>query len=580
MGEITEFHLFHFLLQVLLLLGCARALAEVFRRFNQPAITAEILVGIFLGPTLLGRFWPGAHQYLFPDNPVSHHMLETAGWIGILFFLLNNGLEMDFSSAWRQKGDSLIIALSDVILPILIAFIPCMFLPDSYLADPNRRVLFALFAATIMTISALPVTARVLEELRIFKTDVGFMIMCALSINDLIGWVIFTQVLGIFTQETVQWGVSAAMIFWTLAFTALALTLGRRWADSAIRQIYRKRLPEPGSSLTFVCLVGMLCGALTIQIGIHALFGFFIAGILTGESRALPGKTRHVISQMVHAIFIPLFFTGIGLQLDFLANFDVLLAAFFFIIGTVGRFVGAWVGVNLSKQSKADRMIISIAHTPGGEMQIVVSLLALEYGLLTEKVFVAIIFGAILSSVVLGPWMAWALRRRREGADEAQGIQLRDALLPLHATTRDDAIRELCSLACNRIGYDDPDGVMGIVLDRESQMSTAMEQGVAIPHGRIADLPQATVVFGHSPQGIEWNAADGQPAHLIFLVLTTPDDPAQLQILRAIARAMLRADLREALRGAPSPDEARRIFHRAVTENPAPSSATPAVSAN
>lgn len=562
MADITELHLFHFLIQVFLLLGLSRALAEVFRRFHQPAITAEILVGVLLGPTLLGRFWPGIHLALFPDNPVSHTMLETVAWVGILFFLLNNGLEMDFSSAWRQKKDALTIALSDVILPIVIAFIPCMFLPDSFLTDPSRRILFALFAATIMTISAMPVTARVLGELNIFKTDMGFMIMCALSINDLIGWVIFTQVLGIFTQDSVQWGMTLSMIFWTLAFTAMALTLGRRWADAAIQRIYRHNLPEPGSSLTFVCLVGMLCGALTIHIGIHALFGFFIAGILTGESRALPGKTRHVISQMVHAIFIPLFFAGIGLRVDFFANFNIWLAAFFFAIGTFGRFYGAWVGVNLSKQSKEDRTLIAIAHTPGGEMQIVVSLLALEYGLLTEQVFVAIIFGAVLSSMVLGPWMAWALRRRRAGG--IQAILLDDVIAQLKSNTRNDAIRELCESSCNLNGLDDPQEVTEVVIAREESMSTAIGHGVAVPHGRVPGLKQSIVAFGRSADGIEWNAADGVDAKLIFLVLTSSEDPSQLQILRAIALAVRSEKTRSELIEARSPDHIRRIFREAV----------------
>ncbi len=567
MAGITEFHLFHFLLQVILLLGLSRGLAEVFRRFNQPALTAEILVGVLLGPTILGRLWPAAHGFVFPNDPVSYHMLETVAWVGILFFLLNNGLEMDFSSAVRQKKDALIIALSDVILPIVIAFIPCMFLPDSYLADPSRRVLFALFAATIMTISAMPVTARILGELNIFKTDMGFMIMCALSINDLIGWVIFTQVLGVFSQDGVQWGPTLWMVAGTLVFTGLALTVGRRWVDAAIQQIYRHRLPEPGSSLTFVCLAGMLCGALTIKIGIHALFGFFIAGILAGESKALPDKTRHVISQMVHAIFIPLFFAGIGLKVDFFANFDWRLAGFFLLIGTVGRFYGAWVGVNLSGQSKADRLLISIAHTPGGEMQIVVSLMALEYGLLTEPVFVAIIFGAVLSSVALGPWMSWALNRRKK---TETGIPfLRNAIPRLNAVSRDEAIAELCRAAGKTAGLDDPDEACRTVLERENSMSTGMEHGIAIPHGRIPGLREATVIFGRSPEGIEWNAPDGGAARLIFLVLTAPNDPAQLQILRAIALAMLKPEVRRALLAAPSCEAIQSVFREALAEPPA-----------
>jgi Kef-type K+ transport system membrane component KefB len=114
-------------------------------------------------------------------------MLETVAWIGVLFLLLETGLEIDFSSAWRQRGKALTIALWDVIIPMMIAFIPCYFLPDAFLADPERRIIFALFMATIMTISDLPITARAMHDLKLSKTDLGFLIISALSVNDLIG---------------------------------------------------------------------------------------------------------------------------------------------------------------------------------------------------------------------------------------------------------------------------------------------------------------------------------------------------------------------------------------------------------
>jgi Kef-type K+ transport system membrane component KefB len=188
----------------------------------------------------------------------------------------------------------------------------------------------------------------------------------------------------------------------TVIFTAVCLTVGRGLCNRSLLWMKHKRLPETGSSLTFVCLIGFLCGAITLKIGIHALFGFFIAGMMVGECSALSEKTRHVISQMVHAIFIPLFFASIGLKIDFLASFDLFLVAFIFLIGLGGRFIGAWLGTRLAGQSRANRLLISIAHTPGGEMQIVVGMLALEYGLITEPVFVAIVFGAVASSLTLG----------------------------------------------------------------------------------------------------------------------------------------------------------------------------------
>ncbi len=112
MHYINEQNIFIFLVQIFLLLGLARGLGELFHRWKQPALTAEILVGAVLGPTLLGRFAPALYQAIFPADAVQMNMLETVGWLGVLFLLLETGLEIDFSSAWRQRGDALKIALA------------------------------------------------------------------------------------------------------------------------------------------------------------------------------------------------------------------------------------------------------------------------------------------------------------------------------------------------------------------------------------------------------------------------------------------------------------------------------------
>jgi Kef-type K+ transport system membrane component KefB len=304
----SEQHIFIFLIQVFLLLGLARGLGELFSRWKQPALTAEILVGLLLGPTVFGRFLPSLHLAVFPSDIIQQNMLETVAWLGLLFFLLETGLEVDFSSAWRYRGEALTIALVDIAVPFVISFSACMLLPDSYLVDPGQRVFFSLFMAIAMTISAMPIAARVLHDFSLTKTDLGLLIMSALSVNDIIGWLVFTLVLGIFIQGNVEIFKIIFLLFATTCFTALCLTKGRVFADFVISRMKKKKMAEPASSLTFICLVGFFCGAAAQKIGINALFGFFIAGVMAGEAKALPERTRQVISQMVYALFVPLFF--------------------------------------------------------------------------------------------------------------------------------------------------------------------------------------------------------------------------------------------------------------------------------
>jgi Kef-type K+ transport system membrane component KefB len=544
MEHLNEHNIFLFLVQIFLLLGLSRGLGEIFRRWKQPALTAEILVGIVLGPTILGRFFPGLSAMIFPPDAAQQNMLETVGWLGVLFLLMETGLEVDFSSAWRQRGDALKIALADIIVPMAIAFPACLFLPASYLANPEQRLIFAMFMATVMTISAMPVAARALHDLNISKTDMGFLIMSALSVNDIIGWLLFTMVLGFFTQANLELTKTLVMLGATAVFTILCLTVGRWFATTVISEIRRRGMPEPATSLTFISLLGIVCGAITQWIGIHALFGFFIAGVMAGQARALSERTRQVISQMVYALFVPIFFAGIGLRIDFLAHFDWFLVAFLAVIGIGARFVGAWIGVSLTQLPRDDRMPISVTHTPGGAMEVVIALLALQFGLITQAVFVAIVFGAILSSIALGPWLSYSLSRRK-AVSLLEYLTRASIISDLKATTRNKALEELSELAAEQNHLYDVTAIYSTVLNRENEMGTALEEGIAVPHARLPKLDRPVVVFGRSHTGIDWNSPDGEWTRFIFLVLAPPQSDLQVQILAMIVRTMNEAPIRE-----------------------------------
>ncbi len=522
-------------------------------------MTAEIIVGLIFGPTILGRFFPTLHQFIFPLDPVQQGMLDTVAWLGVLFLLLETGLEIDFSSAWRQRGDALKIALSDIIIPMVIAFVPCFFLPDYYLANIDRRLIFAVFMATVMTISAMPITAKALHDLKLSKSDLGFLIMSALSVNDIIGWLIFTIVLGIFTQTSFNLGGSVIIFLSTIGFTVFCLSWGRRFADYVISKINSNRLPEPSSSLTFICLLGFLCGAITQRFGIHALFGFFLAGIIAGEAKALSERTRQIISQMVYALFVPIFFVNIGLKVDFYANFDLFLVSLLSVIGISARFIGAWLGVNFTKVDKTNRLAIAIAHIPGGVMEIVVGLLALEYKLITEPVFVAIVFSAVLSSVILGPWLSYAINKRKQIA--ILEFFSRAAVIPdLVVSGRDEAIKKLCEVVSVQEEMPDAAPLYSAVLNRENVMGTAVEDGIAVPHARGVFVKKPVIAFGRSTSGIEWNAPDGSPSNFIFLILIPSDNDVQVQILSSIMKAFSDKEARGRLKQARDSQEIWSLF--------------------
>ena len=187
-------------------------------------------------------------------------------------------------------------------------------------------------------------------------------------------------------------------------------------------------------------------------------------------------------------------------------------------------------------------------------MEIVFALLALQYGIITQPVFVAIIFAAVLSSVLLGPWLNYSISRRKE-VSILEFFHRDSIIAELKATTRDGALRELSDLAAIQQHVYDADDIYEAVLQRENEMGTALEEGLAIPHARLEKLDRPVIVFGRSEAGIEdWNSPDGKPTHFIFLALTPQRSDVQVQILALIVRTMLQPEIRERIIRADKPE--------------------------
>ncbi len=558
----TEQHLGIFLLQVLLLLGLARGLGEVLRGLGHPPLVGEIAIGLLLGPTILGRAWPALQTALFPPDPIQLAMLDTVAWFGVLFLLLETGLEVDVSAAWRQRGPALRIGIIGVLVPLVVGFGFSMVLPDRYMPDPSVRLPFALFLGTTMAISAMVIIARVLHDLDLVKSDLGLVTLVGYAVNDILAWVILSVVLGMATALGIRLGAVALSLIVAIAFTGFCLTIGLRGVDRSIAYVSERLPDQPGAVLTLVTCLGVACGALTHRFGLTALLGFFLAGIMAGESHALSERTRSVVSQMVHSVFVPLYFAGIGLQYDFFADFDWFIVTFVTVISIVAKFGGAWLGAwGISRE---DRLSVGIAFTPSGVTGIVVADIALEHGILTVEVFVGIVVSAIVSSMLVAPWLSWSIHRRR--AVNVLAFFARGATVPnLSGTTRWEVIDELCDSLARHRAAPAAGNCAAAVRQREELQGTGTGNGVAIPHARLPNLNRPVLVFGRSVAGVEWDAPDGLPVHLVFLLLSPEREGGlQLQILAALARGLAEAPVRERMIQATSDAETMAALDAAL----------------
>jgi Kef-type K+ transport system membrane component KefB/mannitol/fructose-specific phosphotransferase system IIA component (Ntr-type) len=548
------------LLGLAVLLAAARALGELFRRFEQPAILGEILAGVLLGPTVLGRVWPEFGLRLFPaEGPLA---LASSGIsiVAITLFLLVAGMEVDLSTVWRQGRSAVSVAALGIAVPFAIGYVPAFVAPELLGHEGQTSVVvFALFFATALSISALPVIARTLMDLDLYRTEFGMLIIGAAVLNDLIGWTIFAVVLGMIEGE--HGGGHGHSIGETLAMTMLfvvgVLTVGR-WLLHRSIPFVERHSRQGGGVMSFAFILALSCAALTEWIGVHAIFGSFIFGVALGDSSNLREQTRATLERFISLFFAPIFFAGIGSRIDFASHFDWALTLIVIAIACVGKLLGCGLGARLGGVSPRESWAVGFGMNARGAMEIILGLLALEAGVIGQRLFVALVVMAIFTSMLGGPAIKAILRRRGEARRFVDLASRRTFVAPLVAADRFEAIAKLVELAAQEREFD-PRTAAEAVAERERIQGTGLPNAVAIPHARLEGLSRPVVAIGVSHDGLDFDAADGVRARLVVLVLTPKKDGrAQLEVLSDIARTFETEELTLSAAAAATFDEFER----------------------
>jgi Kef-type K+ transport system membrane component KefB/mannitol/fructose-specific phosphotransferase system IIA component (Ntr-type) len=525
------------------LLATARFLGEVAKRYHQPAVLGEILAGVLLGPTVLGALAPDWSSWLFPMAGHNALVLDGFATLAIALFLLVAGMEVDLSTMWRQGKIAAAVGVAGVVAPFVVGFGAAWFAPWSMGWEGIVDVrIFALFFASALSISALPVIARTLLDLNLYRSDFGMIIIAAAVSNDLVGWIAFALILGLMGHENTHGFGLGATIAMTLGFTGLVLTLGR-WLFHRVLPWVKAHTSWPGGVLGFAMVLALFGAACTEAIGIHAIFGAFIVGVAIGDSAHLRSQTRAVIEQFVSFIFAPLFFASIGLNVNFVTFFDWRLVLVVFLIASVGKVIGCGLGARYGGLPPREAWALGVAMNARGAMEIILGLLALQYGVIHERLFVALVIMALVTSALSGPVMTWILGQKptRRLSDY---VSARAFLNPLQAFDRPEAIHVLAQCASAVSGLD-AERIAAAVIEREELMSTGLNHGLAAPHARLEGLRSPVVVTGLSHAGIDFDADDGLPAQMIFLLLTPPhDDSIQLDLLTDITERFQDAETR------------------------------------
>ena len=446
----------------------------------------EITAGLLLGPSVLGGLSPAASAYLFPPAPHPVAIaLDGLSTLAITLFLLVAGMEVDISTVWRQGKSALWVGTIGMVVPFAVGFGTGWAIPDLLgRAAGADQLHFALFFATALAISALPVIAKTLLDLGLYRSDLGVIVVSAAIFNDLVGWMVFAVVLGLMGGQGAhghQFNIGTTIIL-TLAFAGLVLTVGR-WAINRLLPYLQAYTHWPGGELSFALILALFGAAFTEWIGIHAIFGSFLVGIAVGDSAHLKERTRVIIDQFISFIFAPLFFASIGLKVNFLANFDPASAAIVLAIACLGKLIGCWFGARLGGLSRRDSWAIGVAMNARGAMEIILGLLALRAKLIREELFVALVFMALATSVVSGPLLQMILRLKRPRR-LVTALNSKLFVRELTAVTRRGAIAELSQAAGAALPVD-AGTVEAAAWLRERTLPTGIGHGVALPHARI-----------------------------------------------------------------------------------------------
>ena len=408
MPHLDEVQVLRFLIQFTLLFVVARVLADLMKRLGQATVIGELLAGIVLGPTLLGHAAPAVYRLLFPADPLSDHLLEALAWLGVILLLLYTGLETDLTILRGIGRAAVAVSMLGIVIPWVSGFVLGWEIPAHYLASQNHRLIFALFMAIAMSISAVPVIAKILIDLDLMRRDLGLLILGAGLLDDTAGWLMLSLVAGLAARGTVDLRSLGSIAIAVVVFVGFCYLIGARVVVRIMRWVDDRGLAEHAGMSAMVG-IAMVCAITTQAIGIHAVFGAFIAGLMIGRSARLRRSDRTELEAATIGVFAPVFFAYSGLKVDLFALHGISVLLIVLVIAILGKLLGCTGGALLCRFRFREALATGVGMNARGGMEIIVALIGLSLGVLTREMYAIIIMVALVTSLMTPPLLSWLL---------------------------------------------------------------------------------------------------------------------------------------------------------------------------
>jgi Kef-type K+ transport system membrane component KefB len=406
-SPVAEQWLLQLLLQLAVILAAARVCAWLARRIGQPAVVGEIAAGLLLGPSVLGHWAPGVAQAVFPA--VSLETLHIISQLGLVFVMFLVGLEFDWSHLRARGRLTVGVAAAGLVVPASLGLVLGWWLHAVTGAAASRGA-FALFIATAMAITALPVLARMMIEMRIARTRLASITIAAAAMEDACGWILLAAATSL-AAANFQPLASLRMFALTAGFCAVLYVVvrpaARRWlAPRAGGELSH-------TALAVVLLAVLLCGAATSHIGIFAVFGAFALGAVLSGLADLRRAIHTAMGEFATVFFLPVFFAFTGLRTD-VGSLSVgslwLAAALLLAVAVVGKIGGCalagWWGGLTGRES----LCVGVLMNTRGLMELVVANVGYDLGVIPASVYCMLVVMAIVTTLMTSPGLALLMR--------------------------------------------------------------------------------------------------------------------------------------------------------------------------
>ncbi|MBB2914526.1 Kef-type K+ transport system membrane component KefB [Streptosporangium becharense] len=417
-APIAAHELLIFLLQIGLLLLLALTLGQLARRFGMPAVVGELFVGVVLGPSFLAHVAPDVSAWLFPQDGAQFHLLDAVGQIGVILLVGITGIHMDMGLVRRRGATAAGVSLGGLIVPLAFGIGAGFLLPASLVPDGTETLVFALFLGVAMCVSAIPVIAKTLMDMGLLHRNVGQLTLTAGMIDDAFGWLMLSVVSAMATTG-LRAGNVALSVAYLAAVLVFAFVVGRPLVRHAFRLVSRGT--DPGPSVATAAVLILLASAGTHAVGLEAVFGAFICGVLIGNTKGVDPARLAPLRSVVLYVFAPIFFATAGLRMDMtsLADPMVLLAGLAVLaVAIIGKFVGAYAGARASRLNRWEALALGAGLNARGVIEVVVAMVGLRLGILSVEVYTIVILVAIVTSLMAPPILRWAMARVEQTAEE------------------------------------------------------------------------------------------------------------------------------------------------------------------